>query len=311
MGLIGAIRCYIFAKRGEKVWANHNMWLFVFICIFWIAGLLTWEAYYSIFPIMGMTAGTVAFWLKDPRQIRIISLIAPPLWFIYSFIVGSYPGMANELFIRSSGSSSEHFALALKKDPDYPPAILEMARNYMLDGRPAKGLQKLLALEADRNSPFYTDVLLLLAKYYYEGEKRYDEAIRYCEKYLQETPDKPEGLYLLGSLLSFQTKIEAGRPYLLMGSLSGTEPGFALPGGKVVPLEWDFLTDLLLSLLGTPICVNFMGTINAQGNAAAQLNTLGPLDPIVIGETMHMAFILGLPPGWDYASNPIAVTFEP
>jgi hypothetical protein len=103
----------------------------------------------------------------------------------------------------------------------------------------------------------------------------------------------------------------AGRPYLLLGSLSGTEPGFELPGGKIVPLKWDFLTDLLLSLVGSPVCINFMGTINGQGNATAKLNTLGPLDPVVIGEVMHMAFILGLPPGWDYASNPIAVTFEP
>ncbi|MHC4943914.1 MAG: C1 family peptidase [Planctomycetota bacterium] len=105
--------------------------------------------------------------------------------------------------------------------------------------------------------------------------------------------------------------MHAGRPYLLMSSLSGTEPGYALPGGKIVPINWDFLTDLLMSLIGTPVCVNFYSTINAQGNAEAKLNTLGPLDPIVIGETMHMAFILGLPPAWDFASNPVAVTFEP
>jgi hypothetical protein len=98
------------------------------------------------------------------------------------------------------------------------------------------------------------------------------------------------------------------RTYLLLGSLSGTEPGYVLPGGEVLPLNWDVLTDTILLLLGTPWCSNFMGDLDVDGKAGASLNT-GPLDPGLVGVTAHFAFLLGMP--FDFTSNAIAVTFEP
>ncbi|MFH1998490.1 MAG: C25 family cysteine peptidase [Planctomycetota bacterium] len=102
----------------------------------------------------------------------------------------------------------------------------------------------------------------------------------------------------------------ANRTYLLLGSLSGTFPGFALPGGKVLPLNWDGLTDMLLAFLGTPVCLNFMGTLDGNGNASATLNTYGPLDPNLAGLMASFAYLLGPPPGFDFVSNPIVITFD-
>jgi hypothetical protein len=98
------------------------------------------------------------------------------------------------------------------------------------------------------------------------------------------------------------------RTYLLLGSMSGTEPGYILPGGEVLPLNWDVFTDVLLLLLGSPWCSNFMGDLDADGKATAALNT-GSLDPSLIGLTAHFAFLLGMP--YDLTSNAIPVTFEP
>lgn len=103
----------------------------------------------------------------------------------------------------------------------------------------------------------------------------------------------------------------ANRPYLLLGSLSGTSPGFALPGGKILPLNWDIFTDVVMALLGTPVFQDFMGILDANGSAQAALNAPGPLDPVLIGLEAHFAYLLGAPPGFDFVSNPIPVTFTP
>jgi hypothetical protein len=97
--IVGATRSYIFAHRTEKKWAKSSLWLYGFIAAFLIAGLLTWEGYYSSFAVMGMIAGTISFWLKNPKHIRLFSLIAPPLWMLYSIIKGSIPGVAQEMFV--------------------------------------------------------------------------------------------------------------------------------------------------------------------------------------------------------------------
>ncbi|MFH2000205.1 MAG: C25 family cysteine peptidase [Planctomycetota bacterium] len=101
----------------------------------------------------------------------------------------------------------------------------------------------------------------------------------------------------------------SGRPYLLLGTLSGTSPVYTLPGGAVLPLNWDAFTDLLLAFLNTAVCQNFYNTLDGMGQATAALDTFGPLDPALIGETANFAFTLGNP--FDFASNPIAITFEP
>jgi hypothetical protein len=101
----------------------------------------------------------------------------------------------------------------------------------------------------------------------------------------------------------------AGRAYLLLGTLSGTCPGFVLPGGAVLPLKWDAFTDLLLVLSNSPACQNFMAELDPEGTAVAVLDTLGGLDPAAIGLRAHFASVLGNP--YDFVSNPVPVEFAP
>ena len=103
----------------------------------------------------------------------------------------------------------------------------------------------------------------------------------------------------------------AGRNYLLLGTLSGTEPGFTLPGGHSVPINWDAFTNLVLSNLNISVFLDFMGTLDGNGRASAIFDTLGSVDPVLAGSTMSFAYILGLPPAWDFASNPVNLLFEP
>jgi hypothetical protein len=99
------------------------------------------------------------------------------------------------------------------------------------------------------------------------------------------------------------------RMYILLGSTSGTSPGYPLPGGlATLPLNWDWFTDIIFTLLNTPVFDEFMGTLEFYyGSAAALLNT-GPL-PGGAGLVLHFAFALNKP--WDYVSNTVRIEIVP
>ncbi|MBI4881329.1 MAG: right-handed parallel beta-helix repeat-containing protein [Planctomycetes bacterium] len=98
----------------------------------------------------------------------------------------------------------------------------------------------------------------------------------------------------------------AGRDYLVFASLSGTVPGTPLPGGAVLPLNWDSLTSAAVPLANTPLFAAFLGQLDAAGDAAAQLAV--PPVPGAAGIVVHLAYALW--PG-DFASNPISVAIAP
>jgi hypothetical protein len=101
----------------------------------------------------------------------------------------------------------------------------------------------------------------------------------------------------------------AGRNYILLGSLSGITPGTPLPGGQAnLPLNFDPFTKLVFFLINTPTFSNFVGTLDGAGTASAVLNASGPLPPDLAGTLMHFAFALNLP--WNLASNHVAIKIE-
>ena len=93
----------------------------------------------------------------------------------------------------------------------------------------------------------------------------------------------------------------ANRSYLLVGSLSGTDPGTLLPGGlATIPLNRDWFTDYILDRLNTTTFTDFWGTLDGDGAAEAVLNA-PPLPSIWAGRTMYFAYALNDP--WDFVSN--------
>jgi hypothetical protein len=96
----------------------------------------------------------------------------------------------------------------------------------------------------------------------------------------------------------------ANRTYLVLGSASGTDPGILLPGGMTtLPLNWDYFTDLVFTLLNSPAFFDFFGTLDANGNATARLQT----PPITgyAGTLLHFSYCCNNP--FDVVSNPAAV----
>lgn len=93
MNTISILRNYVFYKTKSKYF------LYIIIFIYILFGIIFWESYLSFLPIFAMISGSIAFWIKDTRKIRYLSLISPPLWFIYNYYVGSIPGILNEVFL--------------------------------------------------------------------------------------------------------------------------------------------------------------------------------------------------------------------
>ena len=97
----------------------------------------------------------------------------------------------------------------------------------------------------------------------------------------------------------------AGRNYFVLGSVSGTTPGTALPTGETLPLNWDLFTDITLAYANTPLFADFTGTLDVDGKAQAQLNSSSPLPRDTIGTVINFAYLLYYP--MDYVSNSMNV----
>jgi hypothetical protein len=97
----------------------------------------------------------------------------------------------------------------------------------------------------------------------------------------------------------------AGRSYMVLGSLNCTYPGSTFPSGLILPFIWDGFTDFVVQNVNTPMFTNFQGTLDSFGQAQAALNYVG-MPYGYAGTTLYFTFVLydGIV---DYASSPLPV----
>ncbi|MHC4941979.1 MAG: hypothetical protein ACYTG7_03065 [Planctomycetota bacterium] len=99
------------------------------------------------------------------------------------------------------------------------------------------------------------------------------------------------------------------RNYLIVGGVTGTEPGTALPGGlATLPVNWDTFSDVVMLLMNSGVFSNFLGTLDSSGQASAQLN-VPALPSGYVGTIMYFAYCCNSP--FDFASNAIEVEIVP
>ncbi len=99
----------------------------------------------------------------------------------------------------------------------------------------------------------------------------------------------------------------AGGAYLLVGSASGTSPGFVV-GSVVLPLNVDFY--FLVTLASPSFLQGSAGVLDGDGQASASLTLPGGLSPTLVGITLHHAYGV-LNPGPAFASNAVPLTLAP
>ena len=97
-----------------------------------------------------------------------------------------------------------------------------------------------------------------------------------------------------GGTVGFQIRVgpnHAGESYLMVASGSGTSPGATIAGGVHVPLNPDFWTTLSISFANSAIFPGSAGVLDAKGASTAQMNTLGPFDPLFIGTDLDFSVV--------------------
>jgi hypothetical protein len=101
----------------------------------------------------------------------------------------------------------------------------------------------------------------------------------------------------------------AFRSYILLGGTSGVSPGIVLPGGLVtLPLNPDLLTAYILTMMNTPVFMDFMSELDDAGCSMAQFNNEGlmPISHGCVGTRMTFSYALYYP--WDFVSNSVEIT---
>ena len=100
------------------------------------------------------------------------------------------------------------------------------------------------------------------------------------------------------------------RGCLLAGTLSGTKPGIPI-GNHLIPLNPDPWMTLSLGSANRAPYLNSAGRLDAFGRSVASLTLPPNLSSVLIGLTMHHAFVTwsDLAQQITFASNPVPLHF--
>lgn len=106
MNLVGGLRGYAYYRLAPS--KKHRWVLLSFMGLAAAGALVTWQGPVSLLALAGSMCGSFSIWHKNPTYIRRWALLAPPLWFTYNFISGSYPGMISEIIMLLSNLLGEY-----------------------------------------------------------------------------------------------------------------------------------------------------------------------------------------------------------
>lgn len=91
------IRNLVFQKRGQKKWADSSLIPIVVCAAEILLTVLVWKDWFDILACIAASLQTTSMWMKEPKKIRLFSLIASPVWIAYDFHHASYVGIVNEV----------------------------------------------------------------------------------------------------------------------------------------------------------------------------------------------------------------------
>ena len=101
----------------------------------------------------------------------------------------------------------------------------------------------------------------------------------------------------------------AGHDYLILGSLTGTAPGFWVDG-LWIPLNYDAWTVYTLDHPFGPLTFDFVGVLDGIGQASALIDFAELGSAALVGLTLHHVFLAGAS-GLDLSSNAVPMTLTP
>lgn len=104
----------------------------------------------------------------------------------------------------------------------------------------------------------------------------------------------------------------AGRLYILLGSLSGTSPGLRL-GSVLLPLQADAYFDITASFPNSPLLTSSLGTLDSSGMANASFTAIPQIPASLIGKRFDHAYLVlntAAATPFVFASNAVELTLQ-
>lgn len=102
INIVCLTRNILFYYRGKYKWADHVILPGIISAAEVILTVLVWKGSADILALIGAPLQTAAVWMKQPKYIRILMLIASPLWLIYDVHYKFYVGVLTECIVMSS-----------------------------------------------------------------------------------------------------------------------------------------------------------------------------------------------------------------
>jgi chitinase len=185
------------------------------------------------------------------------------------------------------------------------PALVHAALDRLILGKPAAGYQ----LANANGYPDFRGLMTWSVNWDVNSGNSFSQPHRnYLDSVFLHV-DTPTISAASGGNASFSLtagRANAGRNHLLLVGFTGTEPGTPLPGGATLPLNIDALTWAVMNPAFSPIFSGFIGTLDANGEATAQL--VVPPIPQLAG--LSLSFAYALEP-WDFVSTNVQVMLTP
>ena len=98
LNILGVIRCYVYASRETKKWADKEYIPAIFFILSVATGIVSWKNAASLLPMAAVCITSFVLWSKKANIVRIYSYPGCVCWLIFNFISGSYAGVMTELF---------------------------------------------------------------------------------------------------------------------------------------------------------------------------------------------------------------------
>ena len=98
---VAMLRTLVFLNKDAKDPKNRK-WLFIFLGISIISGILTWNGFFSIFAMCGSLIAIVSFYVGNPKITRILSFPVSVCMLTYGASNGSEAAIINETVVMIS-----------------------------------------------------------------------------------------------------------------------------------------------------------------------------------------------------------------
>lgn len=97
MSLANVARSFVFSQNDKK-WGQSRIWLYVFIVVSLVGGIVTWNGPLTILVIAATLVLTVALYSTNQKFMRMMFLLPPLLYISYNLANKSIGGIGSDVF---------------------------------------------------------------------------------------------------------------------------------------------------------------------------------------------------------------------